>query len=184
MYKKFWNTFLFWTRLFCTATWFLQRKFNLKVTWLYERNLSSFLTPVIFPIVLNFLPPSNQSCHKKLIIGPWNQCDFMLFRSLDLIIFSDLRKRKPIPIIILLLYTFALREVETLPWVQFHKELFKLKLSIKGKDESCFHHVKILKIRPLLVRVRKRPFCWIFLSPFVIKKWSFLSFSQLIHYGF
>ena len=78
----------------------------------------------------------------------------------------------------------VLRKVETFPWGQFHKALFKLKLSIKGKDESCFHHVKILKIRPLLVRVRKRPFCWIFLSPFVIKKWSFLLFSQLIHYGF
>ena len=42
------------------------------------------------------------------------------------------------------------REGETFAWYWFHKELFVVKISIKGKDESSFHYKKKESLNPAL----------------------------------
>ena len=99
-----WYYFLFWTRLFCTTTCFLQRKCIIKVKimiwaqpsklyllkWIHNKIISSSYYEIYHLIIIN------------------HHVFFMLFRCSNLVIFSDLQKRKPIPVIILPLKTFAL----------------------------------------------------------------------------
>ena len=91
--------------MFCTTTCFLQRKCNVKVTWLYERNLQKF-KGYLLKWIHNIKIIS--SSYFEIYHFNHHHVFSELFRCSNLVIFSDLWKRKPISVIILPLKTFAL----------------------------------------------------------------------------